>query len=136
MKKRSPRLRLVGALTSTLILAVTLLTLFWPSSDARAAVAATWRGARDAGGYAFRADVAQTIVPLPTLANVGRTSRSYQYHLEGTTDLQARQLELYLWDQGGSVYDHASAAQLKVVDGVASMRRGSQPWQQIDDASG
>src|SRR5262249_16303059 len=136
MKKRAPHLRLMSILASVLILVVILVTLFWPPTDARAAVAATWRNARDAGGYAFRAAVTQTVVPTAPIANIRRTTRAYEYHLEGTTDLQTQQLELSLWDQGGNVQDPASAAQLKVVDGVASMRRGNQPWQQIDDISG
>ncbi len=92
--------------------------------------------ARAAGGYSFRADITQRVVPLASPLNVGRTSRDYQYHIEGKTDLAANQLELSLWDQGGSVLDPSGAAQLKVVDGVASMRRGEQPWQPIDNFSG
>src|SRR5262245_26873332 len=136
MKKCTPHLRLIGVLASMLILAITLFTLSWPPSSARAAVAATWRSARDAGGYSFRADVVQQVIPVATFTNVGRTSREYRYHLEGKTDLIAHSLELTLWDQGGSVLDGANAAQLKVENGVASMRRGQQPWQPIDDFSG
>ncbi len=75
-------------------------------------------------------------MPLASLSNVGRTSRDYQYHIEGKTDLAANQLELSLWDQGGSVLDPSGAAQLRVVGGVASMRRGDGPWQPVDDFSG
>src|SRR5262245_9147363 len=114
MKKHSPRLQLTGALASMLILAVALLTFFWLPSGAHAAVAATWRNARDAGGYSFRADVAQQVIPVANVSNVGRTSREYRYHLEGKTDLMAHSLELTLWDQGGSVLEGATAAQLKV----------------------
>src|SRR5262245_37786803 len=70
MKKRTPHLRLIGVLASILILAATLLALFWPPSEARAAVAATWRSARDAGGYSFRADVVQQVIPVATFTNV------------------------------------------------------------------
>ena len=136
MQKRTPHLRLMSIVATILLLAATLFTLFWPPSNARAAVQATWRSARDAGGYTFRADVVQQVIPIATITNVGRTSREYRYHLEGKSDLVAHSLELTLWDQGGSVFDTANAAQLKVVDGVASMRRGNQPWQPIDDISG
>ena len=101
MQKRTPGLRLMSILASVLILAATLFTLFWPPSNARAAVQATWRSARGAGGYTFRADVVQQVIPVATIANVGRTSREYRYHLEGKRDLVAHSLELTLWDQGG-----------------------------------
>src|SRR5215470_19319199 len=81
MKKRTPHLRLIGVLASMLILAATLFALFWPPSGARAAVAATWRSARDAGGYTFRADVVQQVIPVANVSNIGRTSREYRYHI-------------------------------------------------------
>ncbi len=59
---------------------------------------ATWRNVRDTGGYAFRADVEQTIVPVASLTNVGQTSHRSQYHIEGKANPAAGQLELSLWD--------------------------------------
>src|SRR6478672_4788649 len=129
MKKRMQGRLAVVALTGVLILIAAMLLLLAPVSEARAAVQTVWRSAQAAGGYAFRADITQRVVPLANLSNIGRTSRDYQYHVEGKSDLATRTLQLNLWDQGGSVLDPSSAAQLRVVDGVASMRRGDQPWQ-------
>ena len=44
-----------------------------------------WTDARDAGGYSFRADIVQVAIPLAQPANIGRASREYTYHIEGTT---------------------------------------------------
>jgi hypothetical protein len=135
MKKHTWGKLSIITLIGVLIAAFGLSSLFSPAAEARAAVQSVWRNARVAGGYTFRADITQRVVPLASLSNIGRTSRDYQYHIEGTTDLSARALDLKLWDHGGSVLDPSGAAQLKIVDGVASMRRGDQPWQPVDDFS-
>jgi hypothetical protein len=136
LKKQLWELRLIAIAASVLLLSFAVVRLTTAAAGPRAEVQTIWRNAQVAGGYSFRADVLQKVVPAASLSNVGRTSRTYQYHLEGKSDLKAHTLDLMLWDQGGSTLDAASAAQLKVENGIASMRRGQQPWQQIDNFSG
>src|SRR5262245_38481608 len=66
-------------------------------------VTAAWERARTAGSYHFTSDVTQVTLPLATLGNVGRTSRTEKLHLEGQNDLRADQMAFTLWSEGGSV---------------------------------
>ena len=77
MQKRTHRLRLTGFLVGVLILVLGLVTLFCPASDARAAVQSTWRNAHAAGGYAFRADIVQHVVPVATVTSNQRTIATF-----------------------------------------------------------
>ena len=81
--------------------------------DSRGQVKQAWQNARDAGGYSFRADLVQQAIPLAQTSNIGLTSRSYNFHLEGTTDLSAQKFNMSLWDSGGSVLDPGTASQTK-----------------------
>jgi hypothetical protein len=56
-----------------------------------------------------RADVAQKVIPVAGLSNIGHVSRDYQYHLEGKSDLKSHALNLTLWDQGLRPADVAMA---------------------------
>src|SRR4051794_1630149 len=121
MKQSIWALRLIAIALSVALLSLAAVTLATATSGPRAELQAVWQNARNAGGYSFRADVAQRVIPVASLSNVGRSSRDYQYHLEGKSDLKADSLDLMLWDQGGSIASPTSAAQLKVENGVASM---------------
>src|SRR5437763_13596819 len=102
MKKPIWALRLIAIALSVVLLCFGFVTLSTAASGPRAEVQTTWRNARDAGGYSFRADVTQKAIPVASLSNIGRTSRDYQYHLEGKSALKAHTLDLTRWDQGGS----------------------------------
>src|SRR5437762_303020 len=71
-------------------------------------VTAAWAKAKAAGSYHFTSDVLQKTIPIASLTNVGRTSRTDAFHLEGQNDLRNQKLELTLWNQGGSVLNAAS----------------------------
>lgn len=109
---------------------------FLPTQAPRSQAQQIWNNARRAGGYAFRADIVQTNLPLPKLANLGRSSKTFSYHIQGKTDLAARQLEFTLWDRGGNVTDAQTGAQFKIDNGRAYARRAEAPWQELDDFSG
>src|SRR5690349_4636698 len=66
-------------------------------------ITAAWEKAKAAGSYHFTSDVLQKTIPLANLTNVGRTSHTDAFHLEGQNDLRHQKLELTLWNQGGSV---------------------------------
>jgi len=100
------------------------------------AVQAAWRRAQQAGAYHFTADIKQTVIPKPTILNVGRTSKEEALHLEGETDLHERQLHLTLWSQGGSVVDPGSGVEIKVDGDRAYARQDTQAWQEIPNFTG
>ncbi|RLC61374.1 MAG: hypothetical protein DRI48_10840, partial [Chloroflexi bacterium] len=121
-------------LTTGLLL---LLALVWPQVTGTArgsdTVASAWQRAREAGVYRFSADIRQTTVPLPTVRNVGRASKTQTVHLEGETNIPNSQLHLTLWSQGGSVLTGAGGVEIKVEGDRAYARQGAQDWQEIND---
>ena len=104
-----------------------------PAADELQAV---WQRVRQAGAYAFNADLTQILTPLPTVKNAGRKSKETRIYLEGETDLAAESLRMTMWSSGGSVSSPETGTQVKVADGQAFARQGGQPWKLIDDFSG
>src|SRR5690242_1194268 len=103
----------VSAFGVLLFTAVVLVILFYPHdpNESRLQVQNAWQVARASNGYAFRSDITQTNTPLAQVTNIGRSSYTQQFHIEGsttgldTTDISAKKLQLTVWDQGGSVND-------------------------------
>ncbi|MEI7900550.1 MAG: thrombospondin type 3 repeat-containing protein [bacterium] len=91
-----------------------------------------WQRAKESGSYRFNADVQQTTIPLPTLANVGRQSKQQTVRIEGDTNFATRAMRFTMWNQG-SVLDPRSGVEVKVEGDRAYQRQGDQPWQEIDD---
>jgi hypothetical protein len=100
------------------------------------AVTAAWEQARAAGSYHFTSDVTQVILPVATLGNVGRTSRTEKFYLEGQNDLTAQTLEMTLWSQGGSVLQAESGLSIRTEGGKTFARQGGGDWEEIDDFTG
>ena len=104
------------------------------ASDPATAVADAWERAKQAGSYAFTADVTQATIPLATTANVGRSSKTTRYYMEGSADPQAGDMAFTLWGDGGSVLDPASGISIRVADNVVQARQGQNgPWETIDN---
>lgn len=99
-------------------------------------VTAAWEKARTAGGYHFTSDVTQMTIPLATLTNVGRTSRTEKLYLEGQNDLHTQTLEMTLWSDGGSVLQAESGLSVRTANGKTFARRGADDWKEIDDFTG
>ena len=106
-------------------------------------VAAAWVRARNSGGYRFDGDVVQVTLPSAIPANVGRSSRTNEIHLEGHTDLLKSGLEMQLWSQGGSVAGSAAqtdvgnsgAIGIKVANGKTFIRQASGEWKEDSSVS-
>jgi len=94
---------------------------------------AVWERVRQAGFYRFSADVVQTTRPLPTVTNVGRTTRQDRVHLEGKADLTSRTLYLTLWSQGGNILNARSGVEARIEGDRALVRRAGEPWQEVED---
>ena len=98
-------------------------------------VTAAW--ARACGGsYHFTSDVTQVTLPLATLTNVGRTSRTEKLYFEGQNDLHASRLEMTLWSEGGSVLQTESGLSIRSEGGKTFARRAGGEWEEIDDVTG
>ena len=95
-------------------------------------VTAAWQKAKAAGSYHFTSDVLQKTIPVASITNVGRTSRTDALHLEGQNDLRNQALELTLWNQGGSVLNAASGVSMRTEKGKTFTRRGNEAWQETD----
>src|SRR5690242_20337933 len=109
--------RRIATVTLTLFALGLLLGWFLRPVVTRAAtpdpVTAAWERARAAASYAFTGDVTQITLPLATLTNVGRTSHTEKFHVEGQNDLRAKQLEMTLWSEGGSVLQADSGLSIR-----------------------
>ncbi len=95
-----------------------------------------WNLARDSGSYRFTATVRQQTVPQASPANVGRQSRQDQLYLDGRTNLEASQLEMTLWQQGGTILDPDTGVQVRIEGDQAYTRQGQGDWQPIADFTG
>jgi hypothetical protein len=108
----------------------------WTLAAAPDPATAAWQRARAAGNYRFTSDVTQVTLPLATLANVGRTSRSEELYMEGQNDLRAQQMAFTLWTEGGSVLQAESGVSVRTEDGKTYARRGAGEWEVVDDMTG
>ena len=71
-------------------------------------VTAAWEKARALGSYHFSSNVTQMTIPVASVTNVGRQSRTDQLRLEGETNLREKRLEMQLWSEGGSILQSAN----------------------------
>ncbi len=101
-----------------------------------APVTAAWEKARAAGSYQFTSDVTQVTLPVASLTNIGRTSRTDKLYLEGQNDLLDAKMELTLWSEGGSVLQAESGLSIRTEAGKTFARRGSSEWEEIEDFTG
>jgi hypothetical protein len=134
----------LGWLIAGLLVAAGVLGALWRPQLLRAAlpfstpdpVTAAWEKARAAGSYHFTADVLQKSIPVATLTNVGRTSRSDAFHMVGQNDLRQQKLEVTLWNGGGTVLNAESGVSLRTEGGKSFTRRGNEAWQETENVMG
>ena len=128
----------LGLLAALVLLAGGLSGAIWLPSVTSAAdnvdpVTAAWEKAKAAGSYNFTSDVTQKSIPVATITNVGRSSHSETFYLEGQNDLRAQTLELTLWSGGGSALNAESGVSLRTEGGKSFTRRGAEAWQEGDN---
>ncbi|MBP7689013.1 MAG: hypothetical protein KA765_13935, partial [Thermoflexales bacterium] len=101
-------------------------------ADALQAVQAAWQRAQQSGAYHFTSEVVQTTYPAPAVANTGRTTRVDRLHLDGQTNMPARQFQLMVRD-GGNLLNTADTLEVRI-DGDQSMgRTAGGEWQTIEN---
>lgn len=108
----------------------------WAQATSPDAVTAAWQRATAAGNYRFTSDLTQTTLPLATVANVGRTSRTETLYLDGQNDLRARQMAFTLWSESGSVLNAESGVSVRMEEGKTYARQGAGEWEVVDDMTG
>ena len=118
------------------VLFLSLFLLNPANTSAGPGLEAAWKRARQSGAYHFTADIVQNTIPLPTVTNVGRSSRQDAVHIEGQTNLPARALDFTLWSHGGSVLNAQGGVEVKVEGDRAFARRGAGAWEEINDFTG
>jgi len=92
-----------------------------------------WAQAKQAGAYHFTSEIIQTTHPVASVTNIGQRSQQTALHLEGHTNLPARQMELTLWSNGGSVQDVNSGLAMRVEGDRAFAKQGDQDWQEVNN---
>jgi len=93
-------------------------------------VTAAWKQALAAGSYAFASDIIQQTIPVATVGNVGRSSRTEQLRMEGQTNLHEQKMALQLWSESGSIALPESSVAVRVEQGKTFTRQGTGPWQE------
>jgi len=106
-----------------------------PLSPARA-VQVAWERVHDMGAYRFTTKIVQTTYPAPALANAGRSPRQETFHLEGSTDLAVRTMQMSLWKGEGSVSNPGSGIEVRIEGEHGYGRQAGGQWQELDDLSG
>lgn len=99
------------------------------------AVRAAWERARAAGNYSFSSDVQQLFIPTASVLNVGQTSHTNRYYLEGSANTSNGDMHLRLWQEGGSVAQPQSGHSIKVENGKTWVRSGAEEWREIDSVT-
>jgi len=94
-----------------------------------------WKNAQASGAYHFSTGIEQITFPAPTLANVGRSSRTDQLFIQGETDLPHHKLSLTLWNSGGSALNPQDGIEIRIDGENAQGRQVGGAWQKIDNFS-
>jgi hypothetical protein len=100
-----------------------------PTASASAQVEDAWNNMRFSNSYAFSADAVVKTIPLPTVGNIGRFSKTDSLYMEGTNHQRDKTLQLALWGGAVSVANPEAAYHIRVQDGQAWTRAGSEEWQ-------
>jgi hypothetical protein len=101
-----------------------------PGATGEQAIRAALALARERGTYRFDGDVTQVTLPSATVINIGRTSWSDAFHVEGKADLRSAGLDMRLWSGDGSVAQDETAIGVKVENGKTFIRQGAGEWKQ------
>ncbi|MBN1876488.1 MAG: thrombospondin type 3 repeat-containing protein, partial [Anaerolineae bacterium] len=119
---------------------VLVLTAALPSAAALSAegvVRRAWQRVQYLGLYDFATELTQTQTPGPALVNVGRSSSTQTVYLEGHADQPAQQMEMSLWQNGGSALTGRDGLEIRIADGKAYGRAiGEDSWREVSDFTG
>ncbi len=110
-------------------------TNFWNGSASNRLLQRVYQQLATLDGYAFRSTVVQTTHPLPTVANIGLTSKSDSMLIDGSIDRPNDLTLLSLLEQSGSLLDGARQIELKLQKGEVWGRVQERQWEKLDESS-
>ncbi len=100
--------------------------------EAQAEVEDAWQLVTDLGSYQYSTDIIQQTIPLALVTNVGRTSKNEAFHIEGSTNLPDKTMNMVVWAEGGSLLDRDNSYEVKVENNQTFSRQGEGDWQLMD----
>ncbi len=80
------------------------------------------------GLYRFDSDIEQITTPAPTANNVGRTTRTQQFHMQGQTNLRTSTMEMVLSQGSGSTSNMQGSMGVRIVDGKTYTQQNGGAW--------
>jgi len=107
-----------------------------PAVSGDATIQTAWKLAQEIGVYHFSSDVRQTTYPAPAIVNVGRSSTTQTYYLEGDVDNPAQSFNLILWQSGGNIATQKDGVEIRIDGQQAYGRQIGGTWQELDGFSG
>ena len=136
-KTQTPRFFMI-----VLLLSLAIVGLLWENSPAglsakasslKADIVNAWNKAEASGVYTFKTQVKQTTYPNPSLTNVGRTSQTDNFSLDGQFDRSQEQMNLTFYQGAGRNANTAVPIQIKGNEAFGQTPDGQ--WQKIDNVS-
>ena len=93
-------------------------------------LSAAWSAANAADSFEFETNLEQTTHPAPSLANVGRSSRTESMYMKGSVDRRAQEMRLTL--ARDALAGPGEALEVRVRNGVSEGRVSGGAWQKVD----
>ncbi len=103
------------------------------ATTAKADIEHAWSMAEASGTYQFKTEIAQTTYPSPSLGNVGRTSQTQHFSLDGQLDRSQDQMTLTFYPGAGRDATNAVPVRIKGTEAYGQTPDGQ--WQKIDNVS-
>ena len=122
-------------LVALLIAVAALAYQVWFTAPASAAgdVAQVWKNVQRSDSYAFTAAIENKTIPLATVGNIGRFSRTASLYVEGQNSPRDEELQLAMWGGLVNTLDQEAAYQMRLRDGRVETRVGNEAWQPGSD---
>jgi len=124
-------------MVSVCLFAIIILTAVPTATQATTGISAdeavqrAWRLALETGIYHFSTNVEQTIYPTPAVANVGRSSRTETFYLEGDVNTPMESLYLTLFQNSGNVVNRKDGVEIRIEGNQTYGRPIDGEWQEM-----
>ncbi|MCB8990047.1 MAG: hypothetical protein H6665_05455 [Ardenticatenaceae bacterium] len=107
----------------------------WFTQPASAAgdVAQVWQNVQRSDSYAFTAAIENKTIPLATVGNIGRFSKTASLYVEGQNSPRDAEMQLAMWGGLVNALDQDAAYQMRLHDGRVETRVGNEAWQPGSD---
>ena len=139
MKRFHPASLLALILLAAFVLLVSISSVSQaagPDPSPEKTIQRAWESAQANGVYHFNTSVEQVTYPAPAIANLGQSSRTDTYYLQGEVNAPADSLSLTLWQNAGNIASQKDGVQIRVEGNKAFGRSIGGNWQELDNFSG